>query len=383
MNNGTRLRILFTADHLKFGGAERHLVAVASGLNHLGHSVSIAYMKDHTELADELHSKGVTSLHCCESRGGVDISAIRRLARLIKIQSPDVLVATSQYSLALTTVARMLCRKRMPILFISHSMEHVIRGTKDKFRFQIYRRFYRLANHVVFVSDLQRTFFKKLGVTPVSDEVIYNGVDLSRFSIDAIASSAVVLRSRLGFLESDLVVGVCAVFREEKRQIDLLDAIRLLRDQGLQCKVLLVGDGTMRHQIEEKIVQLGLQKDVVLSGFQSDVRPFVALCDIMALTSHAETFPIATLEYMALSKPLVSSDVGGISEQVISGQNGLLYPAGNIEALAEAIRKLEDRSDRVAMGLAGRRIVEERFSQHEMINRFSRTLLRLCSNHNG
>lgn len=364
------MKILFIADHLKFGGAERHLVAVATGLAKLGNEVAVAYLKPHEELAGELAEGGVGQIVCCNSRGGIDLSAIRHLAKLIRDFRPEVLVATLQYSLAMTTLARLLGRTSAPLLFVCHSMEHVQRGRNDRMRFAVYRHFYRMAKHVVFVSDLQRQFFKALGVHPRSDEVIHNGIDLARFSAPAVATEASQLRLSLGFTDDDLVIGMCAGFREEKRQIDLLEALRRLRDKQFPAKALLVGDGVMRAQIEARRDALGLQDAVVLCGFQQDVRPYVAACDIMALTSHAETFPIATLEYMALGKPLVASNVGGLSEQVTDGHNGLMYTAGDIDGLVTQLERLTTAPARQALGSTARREVEARFSLPTMIERF-------------
>lgn len=373
------MKILFVADHLKLGGAERHLVAVATGLAGLGNEITVAYLKAHDELADELLAGGVQQVICCDSRGGIDIRAIRRLSRMIADFSPDVLVATLQYSLAMTSLARTLSRSHSPLLFVCHSMEHVQRNQRDRVRFAVYRRFYRIAEHVVFVSKLQRQFFDRLGVRRRSDEVIHNGIDLERFSIPIIATEAGRLRHSLGFSGTDLVIGMCAGFREEKRQIDLLEAVRRLRDKGLPAKALLVGDGLMRPQIEARRDALGLQGDVVLCGFQQDVRPYVSACDVMALTSHAETFPIATLEYMALGKPLVASNVGGLSEQIVDGHNGLLYAPGDIDALVAQLERLAAFSTRQTLSDNARREVEARFSLPAMIERFHATCSRLTT----
>lgn len=364
------MRLIFVADHLKFGGAERHLVAVATGLAALGNEVAVAYMKPHDELMNELTEGGVTKVICCNSRGGIDLAAIRRLALLIQNFRPTLLVATSQYSLMLTVLARLWTRRHTPLLFVCHSMQHVQRARSDRIRFAVYRQFYRRAEHVVFVSGLQRTYFQELGVHPRSDEVIHNGIDLSVFSTAAVATQASALRRRLGFADCDLVIGMCAGFREEKRQVDLLEAVRRLRDRGLPAKAMLVGDGVMRAQIEARRDALGLQDAVVLCGFQQDVRPYVAACDVMALTSHAETFPIATLEYMALGKPLVASNVGGLIEQVKNGHNGLLYPAGDIDALVGCLEHLSDPDVRLSFGRIARQEVETQFSIQAMIERF-------------
>jgi glycosyltransferase involved in cell wall biosynthesis len=373
MNTNDKLRILFVADHLKFGGAERHLVAVATGLATLGNKVAVAYMKPHDELAGDLLDEGVEPVTCCNSQGSFDPGAIRRLAALICEFGPHVLISTSQYSLAMATLARLWSRRPVPLMSVCHSMDVVQRNRSDRLRFAVYRHFYGMAERIVFVSDLQRQFFRQLGVHPRADEVIHNGIDLDRFSAAAVAAEARQLRQDLGFAEDDLVIGMCAVFREEKRQIDLLDALRRLRDKQLPAKVLLIGDGLMRQQIEARRDALGLQDTVVLCGFQQDVRPYIAACDIMALTSHAETFPIATLEYMALGKPLVACNVGGLCEQIRDGHNGLLYTAGDIDGLVEQLESLSSAHARDSLGNAARGEVETRFSLPAMIERFRLT----------
>jgi glycosyltransferase involved in cell wall biosynthesis len=379
MSTNNKLRILFVADHLKLGGAERHLVAVATGLAALGNEVAVAYLKPHDELAGELRDGGIEQVICCNSRGSFDPAAIRRLVTLIRAFRPNIIISTSQYSLAMATLARLWSRHPVPLMSVCHSMDVVQRNRSDRLRFAVYRHFYGMAECIVFVSDLQRQFFQRLGVHPRTDEVIHNGIDLERFSAPAVATEARQLRHDLGFADTDLVIGMCAVFREEKRQIDLLEALRRLRDKQLPAKVLLVGDGLMRQQIEDHRDALGLQDAVVLCGFQQDVRPYVAACDIMALTSHAETFPIATLEYMALGKPLVASNVGGLCEQIRDGHNGLLYTAGDIDGLVEQLESLSSGHARDTLGNAARGEVEARFSLPAMIERFRLTCSALAA----
>lgn len=373
------LRILFVADHLKLGGAERHLVSLATGLAAMGHEVAVAYLKPHDELLGELKLGGVKQVVCCHSRGGVDLKALRRLAKLIQEFQPMLLVATLQYSLMFSVLAQAWALRRIPLLFICHSMEHVQRSRSDRLRFFVYRRFYRMATHVVFVSKIQRSYFKQLGVHPRSEEVIHNGVDLEHFATQDSQRTTHTLRHSLGFSESDFVIGMCAGFREEKRQVDLLEALRQLLDKGISAKVLLIGDGVMRAQIEAQRDALKLADATVLCGFQQDVRTYVSACDVMALTSHAETFPITTLESMALGKPLVASNVGGISEQVTHGRNGLLYAAGDIGALVACLEQLSDTQVRQSFGRIARQEVADRFSLPVMVERFRSTCASLAS----
>lgn len=376
------MKLLFVTDQLKFGGAERHLVALATGLAQRGHEVVVAYLKDQVELADALQAGGVQQLVCCHSRGGLDWAAVRRLATVVKQVEPDAIVAIAHYSLMFATFARLLARRKVPLSFISHSMDCVIRSRADRLRFVVYRRFYRMADCVIFVSQLQEGFFGAMRIVPRRTEVVHNGIDLAHFDAAAVADEAAALRLRHGIAPDELAIGLCAIFREEKRHIDLLSALAALRRQGIAAKAVLVGDGPMRAEIEAAIDRLGLRGAVVLAGFQQDVRPYIAMCDVMTLTSHAETFPMATLEYMAMGKPLVASKVGGLNEQVSDGVNGLLYPPGDIARLAGALASVAGPALRARLGEGALATVRARFDVQQMVARYEAILAALAA-HGG
>ncbi len=278
----TRLRILFVTDQLRFGGAERHLVALAGALAQRGHAVAVASLKEGGELAPALANTGIVSERCCQSRGGLDIAAIGRLARIVDEHDAQVMVATSQYSLMFGVLARMRAQRRCALAFICHSMGVVQRGGAARLRFLVYRQFYGRADTVIFVSALQRRYFAAMGIVPGRSEMVHNGIDLRRFAPTAVVQQAIALRQQCGFAPHELVIGLCAAFREEKRQVDMLEALARLRSQGVPARLLLAGDGPMRPQIEACRDRLGLAGAVVLADFQEDVRPAIAACDVVA-----------------------------------------------------------------------------------------------------
>jgi L-malate glycosyltransferase len=129
--------------------------------------------------------------------------------------------------------------------------------------------------------------------------------------------------------------------------------------------------------VERKIVELGLESRVIVVGFQADVRPFVAACDVMALVSHAvETFSLATLEAMALGRPVVMSRIGGAEEQVTEGHNGYTYPAGDIDELTTCLGRLVDPVECARMGTNAREVVTCKFGVEKMVHEYQ-NLLRL------
>jgi len=136
----------------------------------------------------------------------------------------------------------------------------------------------------------------------------------------------------------------------------------------------------MRSAIEAHVRARGLEvgRDVIITGFQKDVRPYVAACDVMVLCSRTEAFSMAALEAMALCKPIVHSDVGGASEMIFHGRNGFLFPAGDTSAFVDKLTILADRELSKGMGNAARRAVEDFFSERAMVDRYEQLLLSLC-----
>ena len=128
---------------------------------------------------------------------------------------------------------------------------------------------------------------------------------------------------------------------EEKGQVLLIQALRLLRHQGFVCRVVLAGDGPTRPLIEELIVRHGLQSHVLLTGWVAgnDVQQLILSSRAMVLPSFAEGLPVVLMESLALMRPVISTYIAGIPELVENGRSGWLVPAGSVSALADAIRQ--------------------------------------------
>jgi glycosyltransferase involved in cell wall biosynthesis len=379
MTTAPTLRILLIGNHLKFGGGERHMVTLAKGLLEQGHNIALNYIAPPHDLLADLKDGGITQIHCCESKGGFSLRAIRQLASSFRKFAPDLVIVNSQFSLLLTCLARLLALRATPLILISHGMEIDQPSPAESARFRLYLLFYSWTARIVYVSSMQRTFYHKLGVRPLRDEVIHNGIDSEHYSIGCAQLQGRNIREQLAIKEDDFVIGMCAMFREEKGHLDLLEALRKLLDQNICAKVLLVGDGATRQAIEARCRALNLTDNVILVGGQRDVRPYISACEVMALTSRAETFPLATLEYMAMGKALVASDVGGLREQIRNGHNGLLYPAGDIVELTACLKLLANLQTRTSLAINARADIESKFSLHTMIERFNKTCISVVS----
>lgn len=141
---------------------------------------------------------------------------------------------------------------------------------------------------------------------------------------------------------------------EQKGQLLLIDAVAKLIADGISVELILGGDGEMRSQIEERIHLYGIAKNVRITGWISSeqVRNEIQQAKCLVLPSFAEGLPVVIMEAMALKRPVLTTYIAGIPELVQDQKHGFLFPAGDVDALCESIKKLLDLelSELKAMG---------------------------------
>jgi len=153
------------------------------------------------------------------------------------------------------------------------------------------------------------------------------------------------------------------------RPYTLVAANEIFRKNN-KVKFVLIGDGVTRERIEKMVSDLGITNNVIFTGARRDVPDIISIIDVGVLSSHWEGLPLALLEYMAASKPVVSTDVSGLSEVIDNGVNGFLVPAGSFQALADKINLiLENKSLAQELGKNGFSTVKYKFSEEVMMSR--------------
>ena len=379
MPNGARPArtpgLLFIVNSLEVGGAEKQVIALINRIDTQRFRVHLAYLKRRETLLPQVDRARLDALVCCDVSRGLERRAVHQLRELIETRSIDVIVCTNMYSMLYGTLARSGCETRPQLVTVFHTM--LLMSYTEKLQMLLYRRLIKRCDLLIYVCENQRRHWRRLGLHPDRDAVVHNGIDVGRFNDAHAGDHGSTFRQKLGFGPNDYVIGICSALRPEKAHGDLLEAIARLRAAGVDVKALLIGDGPERGAVERKIADLGIEEHVRITGTQQDVRPFIAACDVMALVSRTETFSIAALEAMALAKPLIMSEVGGASEQVIHGKNGLLFEPGDIDALVMHLRTLRSSALRQQMGAAGSALVRQSFTLEKMTDGFTEQLTEL------
>lgn len=380
------LNVLLLVSSLGFGGAEKHIISLANRLDTARFRVVLCYLKPVEALLSQLEVARLTALLCLQVRRRLDWTAVRALRDLIDHSDIDVVVCANGYPALYAWLAGRRARRLPKLVEIFHTTTFdttTYRGLIERLQMLLYGRIFRRFDALVYVSSNQRAYWSARGLRAKRDLIVYNGIDTDLFRDRYSRQEKLALRARFGFGPQDFVVGICAALRPEKAHGDLLRAIARLRRRGpTEVRALLIGDGPERQRIEALITSLGLTGSAVVTGFQQDVRPFVACCDVMALTSHAiETLSIAALEAMALGKPVVLSRIGGAEEQVTDGVNGLLFEAGDVDLLTQHLASLVQPETRERMAQESVRRVAEWFSEVRMIAAYAGLLGELRDQH--
>ena len=366
------MRILLACASLGHGGAERHSITLANRLGERGHECRLVYVKDDSSQLERLH--GAASAHCLHAQRYLDRRALDALCGLLARFRPAVLLAANPYAMLYGALALRRCGVPAALATTFHAT--ALLNAKEWLQMLYYRPLFWGADCLVFVSEAQRRYWRRRMVANRSTQVIHNGVDLAHWQPAGREESESV-RRRLGYAAPDYVVGMCAVLRPEKNPLQLVDAIAALRARGIPARALFIGDGPMRAMVEARAAGAGVPDAVRITGLQQDVRELLAACDVLALCSDTEALSIAALEAMARARPVVHSHVGGAAEMIRDGDNGFLYPVGDMPRLVERLAQLAEPGVRSRMGAAARATVAERFTEQAMVERYENLFLEL------
>lgn len=183
----------------------------------------------------------------------------------------------------------------------------------------------------------------ELGVREEKIYVVINGSKELRKTTDAQRKT---LRKELGIKDTSKVLIMCARLEKCKGQGFFIRALSVLKNDGVDCVGLLVGEGNDRERLCKLCKELNVDDRVIFTGFRDDVAPFVNIADVNVNCSvGTETSSLALSEGMSLGVPCVVSDYGGNPYMVRHGENGLVYPAGDVDRLAKSIKFMLSKED--------------------------------------
>jgi len=373
------LDALYLVNCLAIGGSERKIVRLVNHLRRRGVRVGVAYLNGPETLLPMLDAR-VPRWHL-ERKGKFSISATRQLTEIVATTRCRTLFTVNSYPTLYAIATRALLGTRAPRLIgLVNTTDF---GAGHRWRQVLFKRVLGRFDEVVYGCEAQRRAWEGTSATG-SSTVIYNGVDLAEFSGAVPRESVQSLRLKLGLGQKAFIVGSVGRLVAPKNHRVLIDALAAVRANGVDARLVLVGDGELRSELERHAAAVGVRDSVAFTGAMTDLRPALALMDVFVLPSlYIETFSNAALEAMAMGKAVVLSDVGGAAEMVRDGIDGRVVARARLASeLPELIATFaRERESVVRFGLAARRRVEERFSFDDMVARYEQLIGRAPGGH--
>jgi len=363
-------KILYVIDNIEFGGGERVFSQIIRGLNRERFGVFVAscpggiFEKKLTEVGVKIDTLDMTSRY--------NLGTILKLKNIIKTR--NVQIVHSQGGRA-DFFARIAARSaNVPIIISSVAM--LVEGYDvSLLRKGLYvlmdRWTERWVNKFIILSEASRRALIERHKIPQEKIVkIYNGIEIEEYNPDLKEArrKKLEVRRKLGLKNDMLVIGAIGRLVWQKGFEYLIQAIPKVIEVFPETRFLIVGEGPMRRRLEELGEKFQVKDNIIFAGFRSDIKEILESIDLLAMPSLLEGLPMVLLEGMAMSKPIVATRIEGITEVLEDGKTGLLVPAQDPHALAEAITEiLNNKTKANLLGQNARKIAEEKFSVKKMV----------------
>jgi glycosyltransferase involved in cell wall biosynthesis len=366
----TALKVLMMAS--SSGILSYHLTRLSIGLNKKEHDVTVlSGPKEQVEgLSVELVNIGVEHLKSryLDEKGVYSVyEGSKDIQRILKMKEFDIIHANGAIHALEAYLAVKSLNKKPVIVTSVHSIPRR-KYLQDLEWALIVKILNKCSNVITPVSNYTKGQLIRHGVDNQKTITIYNSIDLDAFDKDS-------QKTWINLNKNDEPAIACVgnLTEVKGQQYYLMASAKVLKHYS--AKFYVIGDGPLRLYLEDFADRLGIEKNVVFTGRIHWPEIYYVLsniADICVSSSISENFPFYTLECMAARKPIVATNVGGISEAVIDGVSGYLAPPKDPSSMAEAITKLiEDPEKAKKMGREGRRILEQNFSMSVITDKLS------------
>ena len=358
---------------LDYGGLENGLVNLINRLPDDRYTHAIVCLTDATAFRERIVRDDVQVFSMGKGPGN-DPRLHLRVWRLLRRLRPDIVHVRNLPTLEMLLPARLAGARN--VVYGEHGLD--VRELDERAR--LYRRLRRwchplIGRYVAVSRDLGGWLRRQVGVPEDRLTVIYNGVDARRFQPRQEGGPT---RLPPGFAPAGAIIyGAVGRLESIKDQVTLARAFVALvqgaPDLRARARLVIVGDGSLRGQIEDILTDGGVRELAWLPGFRDDLPEFYRSFDVFVLPSRREGISNTALEAMASGLPVIATDVGGNPEVVADGATGSLVPPADPSALAQAMHAYAAQPSLApTLGAAGRQRALEIFSLDAMLGAYDR-----------
>ncbi|MEB9504396.1 glycosyltransferase family 4 protein [Bacillus anthracis] len=348
------MKILKIRSNIKLAGPAIQILETSKVLREAGHEVVIASGGGDTE-EEFQKNEFITYRFPALDVGKRNILGMLKMpleiSRVIKKHDIDIIHGYNALSSLMGWIAKILSFKWNIKVYNT-----VLGVGKEK----IYKKL--PFNKYLVVSGFLKNRLISYGVKPKKIEVVYNSIiDLEKFNPQGIDIDN--CRNQWGIDKGTIVLGSIAHMTQGKGQEYLIERFKEISKEFENVKLLLIGDGPYRGNLEEKVKGLGIEDKVIFTGFRRDIPAVLSCVDIFCHAAKSETFGMVLIEAMAMEKVIVSSNVGGIPEVVEDGVTGKLFDLNCPSDFNTAVKEyIINENKRILHGKQGRQRVERCFT---------------------
>jgi glycosyltransferase involved in cell wall biosynthesis len=365
VNNQNKIRILHIITGSSIAGAENVVLTLAKGMKDSQFESEICTLSPEGELHKKAQQIGIKAYALgYKSILSLPKVVIKLFILLYKKNYYIINTHLSQAGVIGIIVGRLV---RIPCIIETRHYSDYMYKYGNKIKQWLDKKTVNMTNHVIVVSNAGKEILKKIeGIKEEKINVIYNGIDISKFS----SNHRTQIRKQLG-IDNNIVLTFTATFHPSKGHKYLLESVGMLKKNYPNVVLLLIGDGVLRSNLGALTKQLNIEDNVRFLGYRTDIPDILSATDIYVHSSVEEGFGIAIIEAMAVGLPVVATNVGGIPEIITNGENGILVPPENPHALAEAIIDLiEHTEQRKILAEKGRQHVTANFTDEIMVKKY-------------
>lgn len=351
-----KIRVLQIIPNFGYGGAEMLVkdLLLAQDTQKLEMAACSLYPFSATSIEEEIHEKNLTVFYL-DKELGPDPRMVKRLYDTFMRFKPHV-IHTHRYAIRYTLIPSILCQIPVKI----HTIHNIARKEVD------------LAGRIIHFLAFRLFNYKPIGISKIISEsaMDYYKIDNIPYIYNCIPTDKYInnnnmklnIRLSLNFDDDSLVIIHVGRFFPQKNHRLLIESFSRVLLKINNVKLVMVGDGDLRPEMEGIVNRNGLNNHIKFLGVRKDIADLLSASDIFVLSSDWEGLPLTVIEAMAAGKPVIATAVGGVPELIEDNINGYLVKPGDIDSLAHAIIKMAgDREGSRKMGEIGQKMAREKF----------------------
>ncbi len=336
-------KVLCVLPSMNGGGAEKVMLLLLSGLDRSKYQPVLVLFENKGAYLKEIPDN--IEVHCLKKKRKVDALLLPyRLARLVKEVEPEVVLSFLWYANLVNVLSSRVWRHNVPAIISVHNYLSMSLAMQKYSRIKglITRLLFPMANEVISVSKAaSHDLVNNFNIPKDKVTVIYNGIDKEHVARRGLDQPELFI-----FDDATPVIVAAGRLSRQKGFDVLIRAFAEVRKKN-EVKLLILGEGVERAELECLVVKLDLSDHVSMPGFAANPYPYIKRASLYVMSSNFEGFPVVLLEVMACGVPIISTNCTSGPEEILQNDvTGILVPVGDIGALSESMSNLLNNSNK-------------------------------------